>query len=559
MEKKENKLASFAVQHKKVIIAAAAAAAVIAAAAVWAAAQLPEDEKIAHGVIMDEIDLGGMTVQEAQEALTASSFYDNRNFVLVSGDEREEISGDAVGLTVDISASALEAYAVGRENGVFANLFKCVRLAFSRLEINPVPTVNEENMDAILYDMGVRKNGEMREAQMEEISETSVRVIPPTAGQSRDVSESRAEVLSQLQKGNFGEILLEMPISDPGKLSEEQVYAVVYRPAADAEYKLEGKELYIVDEIVGIDVDKQEIAKKLSQFNSGEPIELEVTRLAPENTAASLKEGLFAAELSSYSSTYSTAAANRADNVARAASSVNGTILLPGDTFSYNATIGNPSLANGYKTAPVYENGKTSEGVGGGVCQVSSTLYSAVLYANLEIVERRNHSLTVAYVPKGQDATVAYGSIDFKFKNNTERPIRLDAYAKGGKCVVKVIGTRHDPVQSVSIEHVIASTTEPTVNETNDPEMSEGTRKVTSPGKSGYVIDSTRIVSENGQVVKTEKLGRSTYKMVPTEVSIGTKPKPTQQPTPEPAPETEPASAQESQPENSAAQESADE
>ena len=92
---------------------------------------------------------------------------------------------------------------------------------------------------------------------------------------------------------------------------------------------------------------------------------------------------------------------------------------MPGDTFSYNGTIGNPSLANGSKVASVFENGKTAQGVGGGVCQVSSTLYSAVLYADLEVVERRSHSMTVSYVPKGQDATVVYGGQDFKFRNIT--------------------------------------------------------------------------------------------------------------------------------------------
>ena len=105
---------------------------------------------------------------------------------------------------------------------------------------------------------------------------------------------------------------------------------------------------------------------------------------------------------------------------------------MPGDTFSYNETIGDTTIENGYKVASVYENGKTSTGVGGGICQVSSTLYSAVLYADLKVVERRNHSLTVGYVPKGQDATVSYGSIDFKFANNTDYPIKISSAANGG-------------------------------------------------------------------------------------------------------------------------------
>lgn len=531
----KNKFIGFFMSHKKVSIAVLSVLAVFLCAFIWAYAQLPKDDKIAHGIIMEGTNLGGMTVEEAQKALSDSSFYSGKNFVISCGSESSEVSGDDIGLCTDVSASALDAYAVGRKGGFFRNLAECAKLAFSSLKLNPVPTVDEEAADAILYDLGVRVNGEMQDARIVSETDSAVTLAPPTAGQGKDVSKARTQMLSELRLGNFGEISLSMPKTDPGKLTAEQVYAVVYREAADASYKLEGKDLYIVDEVVGMDADKSEISQKLSAFNSGEEIELSVTKLIPEKTVETLREGLFASELASYSSTYSAAATARASNVARAAESVNGTILLPGETFSYNSVIGNPSLANGYKVAPIFENGKSSEGVGGGVCQVSSTLYSAVLYANLEIVERRNHSLTVAYVPKGQDATVSYGSIDFKFKNNTDHPVRVDAQAKGGKCTVRIIGTKTVPGETVKIEHNVVATTEPTVTETNDPELDAGTKKVTSAGKAGYVVDSVRIVSQNGNVVKTEKLGRSTYKMVPTEVSVGTKPLPTPAPAEIPA------------------------
>lgn len=548
MSEKLATLKELAAKHKRALIIAAAVLAVLIAAAVWATAQLPEDGKIARKVTSGGIDLSGMSVQEAQEVLSGNDFYDNKDFVLISGDEREEVHGADISLAVDAEKSALNAYSVGRGSNWFTNVFDCVKLCFSRKILAPSASVDVEKLDLIIYDMGVRKNGEMKEAEAVAATDTTVTVRPPSAGQSKDVTESRIETLDGIESG-LDEIELKLPVSNPGKLTAEQVYAVVYRPSADAEYKLDGKELSIVDEAVGIEADKSEISQKLSALNSGSEISLNVTKLVPEKTAAMLREGLFSAELADYSSTYSTAAANRAFNVARAASSVNGTILLPGDTFSYNAAIGNPSLANGYKLASVYENGQTSEGAGGGVCQVSSTLYSAVLYANLEIVERKSHSLTVAYVPKGQDATVAYGAVDFKFKNNTDHPIRIDASAVKGKCLVKVIGTAPAVVQNVSITHTVAATNEPTVNETNDPTMPAGTRKVTSSGKTGYVIDSVRTVSENGTVVKTEKLTRSTYKMLPTEVSVGTlatpSPAPTAEPsepaavviTPEPAPE----------------------
>lgn len=524
----------FALKHKRALIIVAAVVVVLGATFGWATAQMPKDERIVHGVVMDGVELGGMTIAEARDALSDSDFYENKNFTLISGTERKEVSGEDISLAADIDKSALYAYSIGRDNGFFANLWQSVRLVFSKIQLPPLPTVDEQRLDEIIYEMGINKNGRMNPAICTDVSETVVKVTPPTEGQSADVSDERERVLAELSTGNFGEILLDLPASKPEKMSAEQVYAVVYRPCANAEYKKEGKELQIIDELTGVDVDKAEISKQLSAFNSGGEIELVVERKQPEVTAQMLRENLFAAELASYSSTYSTAAANRAFNVSRAAQSVNGTILLPGETFSYNAAIGNPSLENGYKMASVYENGKTTEGVGGGVCQVSSTLYSAALYANLEIVERRSHSLTVAYVPKGQDATVSYGSLDFKFKNNTEHPIRIDASAKGGKCVVSIVGTAPTPAQTVTVENTVVAVNEPEVKETPNPDMAMGTRKVTSAGKAGYVVDSVRIVSENGEVVKTEKLTRSTYKMLPTEVMVGTKPEPTAEPTPEP-------------------------
>lgn len=544
MEKKSNAASEFIRAHKKAVSIAAAVLVLIAAVVTAANATLPKADKIVYGVVIDAVELGGMTVEEAQTALSGSDFYAGKTFVLVSGDERETVLGEDIALTADIEQSVQAAYEIGRGDSWFKNVATTVKLRFSKLAVNPVPTVDEEKLDSILFNMGVRKNGEMKNAQATVLSETEVKVTPPSAGQSSDVSKERGEVLAALAAGDAEEIEVTLPISDPGKLTAEQVYAVVYRQASDAAYTLNGKELLITEEVVGMEADKTEISGKLSSLNSGNAITLTVKKLVPEVTAASLKSGLFSAELASYSSTYSTAAANRAFNVSRAASSVNGTILLPGDTFSYNSAIGNPSLANGYKMASVYENGKQTEGVGGGVCQVSSTLYSAALYANLEIVERRSHSLTVSYVPKGQDATVSYGSLDFKFRNNTKHPIKIEASAVKGKCVIRILGTAPEVAQQVSITHTVAAVNEPTVTETKDPTLPEGTRKVTSSGKTGYVVDSVRTVSENGAVVKTEKLTRSTYKMVPTEVTVGTMPPPTPSPAPT-APASSPVTAPE--------------
>lgn len=169
-----------------------------------------------------------------------------------------------------------------------------------------------------------------------------------------------------------------------------------------------------------------------------------------ENT---LREKLFSATLSSYSTSYGSSTANRCANVARAASLINGKVIAPGDVFSFNDTVGHRTIENGFSTAKEYVDGKSVDGIGGGTCQVSSTLYSAVLYADLSIVERLNHMMTVGYIPLGQDATVSDGGVDFKFKNNTDYPIKVSAYTSGATITVSIIGTDWEPHREVKISN----------------------------------------------------------------------------------------------------------
>lgn len=133
---------------------------------------------------------------------------------------------------------------------------------------------------------------------------------------------------------------------------------------------------------------------------------------------------------------------NRTENVRLASEKIKGTVLGPGEVFSFNEVVGPRSKEAGFLTAIVISNGKFVLGLGGGICQVSSTLYNSVLAANLEIIERHPHSLPVTYVPRGKDATIAYGSLDFKFKNNTEGYILIDYKIEGQKLTYYLYGSR---------------------------------------------------------------------------------------------------------------------
>ena len=120
--------------------------------------------------------------------------------------------------------------------------------------------------------------------------------------------------------------------------------------------------------------------------------------------------------LSEFSTRYAASNVNRTTNLRLAANQINGTVLMRGETFSYNDGVGERTIAAGYKEAPIYVSGRVEDGLGGGICQITTTLYNAAVFANLEIVERTNHQFVPSYVGAGRDATVVYGAIDFKFK-----------------------------------------------------------------------------------------------------------------------------------------------
>ncbi len=517
-------LTKFLRKHKKALIVSAAIIVVISTlVGILVATTTPDDGKIAKGVSVNGVDIGGMTVDEAKSAIANSDYY-NGSFRLICGDEIVTVNSSDIGLKIDAEQSIAAAYEIAR-NGGFAKKFgQSFKLLTSGVDIAPSPTLDTEALDMIIYDMGVRLNGEATDAVIEELSATEIRVSPPTSGQGKNVEQYRVAVLNALKENGTGtDIQLQLTQNNSVTLTAEELYSMIKTEPVDAYYTVEGKQLTIIDEVYGRDIDKALISEKLEEFNNGNSIQLSVTPVSPTVTKASLSEDLFSTELAKYSSNFASSSSNRAHNVSRAAASSNGTILLPGDVFSYNDAIGNPNFANGYKMASVYVNGQQSEGVGGGVCQVSSTIYSAVLYANLEIVERRSHSLTVSYVPLGQDATVSYGSVDFKFRNNTDAPIKIEVTTSGGICTVRILGSKPDVEQKVNVINTCVSSTAPTDNITYDDTLPDGVRKVTSKGKNGYVYTSVRQIIENGVVVKTESLTKSSYRMVPNTVIVGTK------------------------------------
>lgn len=346
-------------------------------------------------------------------------------------------------------------------------------------------------------------------------------------GRSGDLKSRYKEVLGYAENG--------IDIEPEYSYDTEKVTTVLNElkgefdvPAQNSQLTKSGGQFVATDEKAGYELDVEKTAEKLKeQLKSRQAGEFtaETKELLPTITK---EQNMMATTLiGSYSTSFTNGPGSegRNENLRIACASVNGTLLAPGEVFSMNSTLGPQTYENGYKDAGVYVNGKVEQGVGGGVCQVTTTLYNAVINAELDIVERSNHSLTVAYVPMGMDAAIAGDYKDLKFKNSTDYPVYLEAYITTNKIITNVYGYEiHDSGHSVKYETVYnGSVPKPAEKITYDPNLPEGERVVTYAGKVGHKVSTYKVVYENGNEVSRTLFNNSTYRATADEVTVGTK------------------------------------
>ena len=294
--------------------------------------------------------------------------------------------------------------------------------------------------------------------------------------------------------------------------------------------------LAIQNEVVGHVVDQNALITAITESlmkGSSTPITIPIIETQPTVTAASL-QGSFVMRASA-TTDFSTSTSARKYNVKKGAGLINGTVLAPGEVFSANDTLGTRTTGNGWKIAHAYVGGTVEDQAGGGVCQLSTTLYNAIVKADLEVVFRRNHSMPVNYIKEGLDATInSVGNIiDFQFKNNTTSDIIVIGYTEGNKLTFEIWGvpfatTEYDEIKLTSSR---VSITEPE-GEPVEIEVPVGTEKpdgslmvagetavIVAPRK-GYVYQSYKNYYLAGTLVKKEKLAVSTYKAFQGEIWI---------------------------------------
>ncbi len=483
--------------------------------------------KIYSGVKLNGIELGGLTELQAVDVL--SEHYKNLSDVdvsLYSEEGKVDFSAGDVNATFDSEKAAEYAFNIGRDGNFFKKIFSGLKYRFSSQEVKYDVSVDAKKFDKQISLVAKELGNEVVQPSYVRQGDKLI-VNTGTTGVKIDHATVRQKVVDELNYLNDANVEIETIKVAPEKVDIDKIQNAIKKNVQNAEYISDTGVL--VDQIIGIEIEDIEEAKKIAESVTEEgmqfAIPLKIT--LPETTLESVMSELFKDTLSTYSTTYNVNEKERSENVKKAAESINEVILMPGQEFSYNNTLGERTTENGYKIAKVYQGGQVVDGLGGGICQVSSTLYNAVVKADLEVLERKNHSLPVSYVKLGRDATVSYGTLDFKFKNNLQYPIRIEASASGGTLTISICGIQTNPHRTVDIETETVAVLDFAEKNIEDASLPMGTSEIIQKGKKGYKVRSYRVTKENGVEVERKLISTDTYspiaqikKVALTEVGI---------------------------------------
>ncbi len=508
------------------------------------------------GVTVGSIPVGGMTQSAAEEQVAAKSkpLYQDAKLSLTIYDTTYDIPVRDVLESVDGEQSVENAYAVGRTGNPFVRMWNVAKAAVGMNEAQIAAQVDDDGLTKALEDIASKALTEPVEPSWD-IGKDTMTIHAGKPGVQFDTDAVRSLLEDKIRLMDFEPYevsteLTDAPAIDIDKIAE----AVIGDPVSATVNKEDGKT--IIPEKVGVQFDVEE-ARSIIGDGSAESYTIPITTTAVKVTAEDLKAKLFQDTLAQTSTSLDESNVARTNNVRLAAASINGTILNPGDEFSYNTVVGERTEARGYRPAGAYVNGQVVDEFGGGVCQPSSTLYMAVLRADLEVTERHNHSFTVAYTPLGEDATVDYGNLDFRFKNNTDYPIKILAEQTDGKMIMTIVGTKTSD-KSVETRTEVLETYTPQTIEKKDSSMMVGQTRVDTTPITGYSTRTYKVITENGKT--TEVLANtSNYVKRDKVVYVGTKqPAPTTPQTPATSGGTEASGESASDGEQATAGETAD-
>lgn len=497
-------------------------------------------DKIHKNVYIQNVSVSGMSQEEAKEKL--GKIYETKKLnkiILKHNDFEMPISYDQLGVTRNFNDAVDMAYGIGRNGNIFTNNYRLLFSGFLRKNINLDINIDDVSINNVINDVQ-SKLPDVTLQSSYYIDGNNLVIKKGTDGVEINKDELKSAIINNINDFNSVNCEIEIPVI------EKKADDIDIKKIAD-EIKKDPKDAYISKDPLEVHVEQDgvelacslEDAQKIideknksnesngddennsnaengnnensnnengkeNQDNGEYIIPLKITH--PAVTVESLGNDAFANRLATYTTNYDASNVNRNNNLVLASEKLNGTIVKPGEEFSYNKTIGERTIASGFKEAKAYAGGKVVLDVGGGICQLSSTLYNAALLTNLDITERHNHYFLTSYVPAGRDATVSWGSVDFKFKNNRKYPIKIESKVEDGVATVSIYGIKQDDDNTVLIDSKVTSIIPKKVEYVK---KSSGVSERT--GEDGATSETYKTLLKNGVIVSKTLISTDTY------------------------------------------------
>ena len=476
---------------------------------------------ILNGISIQGIDVSNLTKEEALNKISlAVNEHISPNIQAYHGEFECEFSPSQLDANFDITSAVDKAYGIGRSDNIFKNNFSILNVLMSGLNINIEVTYDTESLNSIITNINDLLPDKLVNPDYY-IDNTSLIITSGTDGYIVDNNKFTYEVLQALS--NIRESSrFEIPVKNAtaSNINIDEIYKNIYKSPTDAYFTANPYTFYPSSTGLEFDISIDDAKKMLEEKQEQYTIPLKITY--PNVSTNDIGFDAFPDQLSSFSTSFKSSNSNRSTNIRLCASKINGVVLMPGETFSFNSTVGKRTPEAGYKEAPAYLNGKTIMDYGGGICQVSSTLYNAVLYSNLEITERYNHGYQPSYVKSGLDATVSWGGPDFKFTNNRNYPIKIMTDTSNKILNIYIYGLKTENDYTVKLEARYLSTIYYSTTYQKDSSLAPGETRTIQSGSNGCKTATYKYLYDKaGNLVSSECISRDTYNPHNAIIAVG--------------------------------------
>ena len=488
---------------------------------------LRNGDTVFPNVCVSGVNIGGMEAEEASAALETSlaSTHATRTLTVQLPDRKLIFDPEMANSPLDTDAMVEAALAYGREGSIIQTIGAYIHGKESAyiLNMEDFLQVDTEYIRELIDKTAADVAQDMVQSEVVMDEENAlIRIRLGCNGRTLDADALYEAVLAAYGSGDLSDITFSYEMVPYDIVDLQSYYNEYCTSARNAYYDKSTKT--IVKEVVGYGFDLIAANQQLALAEEGSVIEIPLQVLQPEITLEEYEAKHFGDELAAYTVNY-TGNANRTTNLRLACEAIHGTVLQPGEIFSFNEIVGERTAEKGYKEGIIYaDDGASETELGGGICQIASMIYYCTLLADFQIVEREPHMYVVSYVDPGMDATVYWGALDFQFKNTNETPIMIQSTVKNGSVTVRLVGTmEHD--YTVKMSYELTSTTPYEEIEEVDETKEPGYRELVQEPHTGYTYWSYKSYYDlEGNLLRKEKCDISVYDKYDAKYIVGPEP-----------------------------------